>query len=305
MACRQLVFFLLCLACWFHQQRKAKHDELVSDLVTFKLIGKRGRLGNQLFQVASTIGIAESNGRRWVFPEEISETRVGKLFNLQGSAELRDVEVVEVKEKNETQHHLVLPKRMPGKAISLHGYFQNWQSFKSSFDSVEGYLQLSADSLEAVLDVVPEVALPNSLTIHVRRGDYVTGKYKELYVDLPLQYYISAVHMMEKVDVIVIVSDDIVWCKSKFSQAFPFRTIFSPFEDELSDFLLLHLGRNIIIANSSFSWWAAFLKVLYNKSQGGVIVAPNIWYRPDGDLAHLNRDSFYPPSWKLVNVSAL
>jgi len=54
------------------------------NILSFTRIGQHGRLGNQLFQVASTIGIAEANGMTWKFPAHISSSSVGRLFGLEG-----------------------------------------------------------------------------------------------------------------------------------------------------------------------------------------------------------------------------
>ena len=294
-------FFLLVLGTALPASRllrNSRENEL-GNVVTFALIGKRGRLGNQLFQVASTIGVAESEKRVWAFPESISETSVGVLFGLRGNALLRGAQTIEVKEQDETDFKITLPVRQHGVAVSLNGYFQNWQTFQDSFDTIRKYLTLDDRLLNKVLEKVPEVSMENSVTLHVRRGDYVNTN--NLYLLLDTQYYMNALASIPNVDVVIVVSDDSYWCRENLLLSTSARIVFSPFDDELSDFVLLYLGKHLITANSSYSWWAAFLKGLYsNWTHPGTIIAPERWYTSGGKLAKLNRRSFFPSSWILI-----
>jgi hypothetical protein len=294
-----VVVVALAVPLYWHE---AARKQRISETVTFELIGKRGRLGNQLFQVASTIGIAESNGRCWAFPDSISTTTVGKLFNLKGSPDLRGAKYLEVKETNETSYSLILPDTKYGVAISLHGYFQNWQTFMGSVSTLKGYFQLDKVIVQTVKDRVPEAFLDNTVTVHVRRGDYTIQKYAELYLQLSANYYRNALSKIPDKEVVIIVSDDIQWCKDNLLKVTTARIIFSPFEDELHDFVLLYSSRHIIIANISFSWWAAFLKYVLPQSDSKVVVAPDTWYRPTGVFSHMNRRTFYPPDWTLIEA---
>ena len=271
-------------------------------LVTFHKIGEHGRLGNQIFQVAATIGIAEQNNARWAFPKSIETTAVGKLFQLRGESTLNRRVAIRLKEKQETFYEVTLPEIAANEVISLHGYYQSRQYFAQSGEALREVLKISPVLTQAVKEKVPEVNVHGSVTMHVRRGDFQS--YGPLYYVLHPQYYVAALDMIKNdIDVVIVVTDDEKWCTENLLGLIPYTTIISHSEDELFDFVLLHLGKHIIIANSSFSWWAAFLKgLLTNWTDVGTVVAPTPWYNRAGRLAKLNRLSFYPPSWKLLET---
>lgn len=73
----------------------------------------------------------------------------------------------------------------------------------------------------------------------------------------------------------VFVSDDMNWVKDNFKGD---NLIYSPFKDEVMDFTLMTLCDNNIIANSSFSWWGAYM----NKNKDKIVIGPKIWFGPNG-----------------------
>lgn len=106
------------------------------------------------------------------------------------------------------------------------------------------------------------------VAIHVRRGDYVNNPF---YVDLTsTDYYTRAMKMFPIGTKFLVFSDDIEWCKTYFvGNEFEF----SENENELDDMSLMADCKAIIIANSSFSWWGAFLGDKNKK-----VIAPKAWY---------------------------
>lgn len=106
------------------------------------------------------------------------------------------------------------------------------------------------------------------VSIHVRRGDYVNNPF---YVDLTkTDYYQRAISMFPDSKFLVF-SDDIEWCKEYFKGN---KFFFSERNNELEDMNLMAACEHNIIANSSFSWWAAYL----NKNTCKEIIAPKEWY---------------------------
>ena len=265
--------------------------------LTFARIGEYGRLGNQLFQVASTVGIAEKNGLTWKLPVAVESASIGRLFRLTGS-ELMIDELDQYKEQNGTFYEVQLDGFTKG--VSLHGYFQSRKYFASSTDTLRTIFSIPQTFVERVLNEVPQV-IGNSVTLHVRRGDYV--QLSHLYILLGKGYYRDALEKLDDVDVVVIVSDDIEWCKANLSLELRVDVVYSPFKDEILDFVLLFLGKHSIIANSSFSWWSAYLKTLLKpKVDQGQTFAPRPWYNPSGSLRHLNTDDLYLESWQVIDA---
>lgn len=125
--------------------------------------------------------------------------------------------------------------------------------------------------------------MPNYVSIHVRRGDYVNNSF---HWDLSeTDYYEKAMVLFPDKQFIVF-SDDIAWCKQQdiFKDC-----AFSENEDEVTDFNIMASCESNIIANSTFSWWAAYI----NPCPAKKIVAPreDTWFR-DGIIRIK-----MPPTW--------
>ena len=118
-----------------------------------------------------------------------------------------------------------------------------------------------------------------SVSIHVRRGDYLTSK---IYCNLgESEYYNNAIKYISKKDdnlQFLIFSDDSEWCKKNLK--LPSNSIFVDWNrksDSYIDMQLISMCKYNIIANSSFSWWGAWL----NSNNDKIVIAPNNWFSKD------------------------
>ena len=267
--------------------------------LTYAKIGEHGRLGNQIFQLASTIGIAETNGVKWRFPERITDTAVGELFSLQGNLDDALAKTLaQHSEVAETFYDVRLYSDH-GQPISLHGYFQWPQYFEHSMDTLRSHLRVNPELVYAVHSRYPGLSKQRNVAVHVRRGDHV--KFQHIYNLLDWKYYIDALRHVE-FEHVYIVSDDKEWCASELATRISTNVTISEFSNELLDFALLYMSDAIVISSSSFSWWAGFLKDVHSFSQNHIIVAPKYRYNPSGSHAYLNSRSYYPKSWRVIDT---
>lgn len=134
-------------------------------------------------------------------------------------------------------------------------YLQDPKYFEGYEDEIRSMLQQTTSTLDMV-------------AIHVRRGDYVNNPF---YVDLTsTPYYYNAMKMFPVGTKFLVFSDDIEWCKAYFvGDEFEFHERGT----EVEDVTLMADCKAIIIANSSFSWWGAFLGDKNKK-----VIAPKAWY---------------------------
>lgn len=113
------------------------------------------------------------------------------------------------------------------------------------------------------------IGYTDRVAIHVRRGDYINNPF---YVDLmKTDYYLNAMAKFPN-EHFILFSDDIKWCKEFFYFVPPIKYEFSEAKTQEEDLKLMASCKGIIMANSSFSWWAAYL------SKADKIVYPNQWY---------------------------
>ncbi len=110
----------------------------------------------------------------------------------------------------------------------------------------------------------------DKVAIHVRRGDYVGNKF---YVDLTTtDYYTKAISLLSEKETFLVFSDDIAWCKNYFLPGYELE--YCEETDPIKSLNLMAGCKHQIIANSSFSWWAAYLNPYPNK----MVIAPKAWY---------------------------
>ncbi|MBS1227022.1 MAG: glycosyl transferase family 11 [Proteobacteria bacterium] len=180
--------------------------------------------------------------------------------------------------------------------VVLEGYWQSWRYFKD-FDRelrVDFSLSVQPDSNNlAVMEQIASVG-KSAVSLHIRRGDYVTNAHTAKYHGLcSPDYYRSAIDYIAKrvsTPHFFIFSDDHGWVKSEFDIAYPMTLVQANGPDQgIYDMALMKSCAHHIIANSSFSWWGAWL----NPSPEKIVVAPNRWF---SDEATDTRD-LIPSDW--------
>jgi hypothetical protein len=144
---------------------------------------------------------------------------------------------------------------------------------------------------EALLELIKN---SNSVSVHVRRGDYVNNKhYENVHRVLSMAYYEEAIEFIShKIEnpIFFIFSDDMEWVKANFS--FKDKLYFvdhNNAENAYEDMRLMQNCKNNIIANSSFSWWAAWL----NTNDEKIVIAPKTWYK----MKKLENKDIMPKEW--------
>jgi len=251
-----------------------------------------GGLGNQLFQYALGKAIAtnnncklyldltklESNGIQTKRHYSLDKLRVKgivlsstKILFIKILSKLKIKSQYNYVEKSNNYDKYVVKL---GKDVNIWGY---WQCYKYFDDIRDTLIREYQPKNEIVFDKAIAKAIydPNSVSIHIRRGDYVTNAAaKTLLGVLPLSYYIKSIESVySKVPKpkFIVVSEDLKWARQNLDKYLPKNTFYFH-KDEISDFELLKNTRHSIIANSSYSWWAAYLG---NKA---IVIAPKRWY---------------------------
>ncbi|MGC5703638.1 alpha-1,2-fucosyltransferase [Pseudomonas sp. NFXW11] len=178
----------------------------------------------------------------------------------------------------------------------LMGYWQSERYFQDIESTVRNDFSFKLELSDINLELAKKIAQSNSVSLHVRRGDYVNNeKNKSIYSSCSIEYYQSAInHISQYVTEpeFFIFSDDIEWAKSNLS--IPFASMYinhNQAAESYNDMRLMSLCKHNIIANSSFSWWGAWL----NNNKGKLVIAPKKWFTNDNDTKDLT-----PSSWVLL-----
>jgi hypothetical protein len=158
--------------------------------------------------------------------------------------------------------------------IYLDGYWQNEKYFYKYRKVILDAFTPKGSFSEKTENYDKQISNSESISVHIRRGDYL--KHDKIGV-LPIEYYHKAINhfiIQEPACIFYVFSNDIQWCKESFKEVKNIVFIDNT-ESEIADLWLMSHCKNNITANSSFSWWGAWL----NNNPNKTIVSPKKWMK--------------------------
>jgi hypothetical protein len=162
--------------------------------------------------------------------------------------------------------------------VYFDGYWQNELYFRNYEEIIRSSYKFKKDLNNQNREMLNMIKRKNSVSIHIRRGDYVGVKLWENICDV--QYYVNAISCIKNRitnPMFFIFSDDVTWCRANLnSLVVPDEVVYVDWNkgvDSYIDMQLMSKCKHNIIANSSFSWWGAWL----NTNQDKIVIAPRIW----------------------------
>lgn len=271
-------------------------------------------LGNQMFQYAFYLSLKNRNADTRI---DISEFKYRKhhqgyelerIFNINPSS-ATEKEVAQIADVSKSLA-AAIRRDFFKKSLNVHGklykesgfnyvpevfementYFQGfWQSWKY-FENIEAEVRNNFTFVTTLSlrnkKLYEKIEKRNSVSIHIRRGDYTKKRrWDEIGSICNLDYYNWAIaHINEFIEnpLFIIFSDDIQWARENLILAESVFVDWNTGTESYNDMRLMSLCKHNIIANSSFSWWGAFL----NPNPDKIVIAPGKWYRhtPTPDL---------------------
>jgi len=269
-------------------------------MITCDIIGATSSnpgLGNQLFIIATTLSLALDNNTTAVFPDLLYPpyTFYGNTIfsQLDPGADKAFVRHVHQEEPYTSTIYNKVPYK---EGMILRGHFQSYKYFYHNIDHIRKLFRLPQFMTDSIDQKYRDILqLPNTVSLHVRRGDYVA--LTENYATLTDEYYEAALSRIENFSKIIVFSDDISWCKENLLQNRKKDLIFIENEMDVMSIYLMSKMKNNIVANSTFSLWGAFL----NENENATIVAPRPWFGP-GRTADNDRETadLIPPHWMRI-----
>lgn len=260
-------------------------------MIGFNHLGIIGRLGNQMFQYAALRGIADKHGYDFTIPESDfnDEWNDHQLFEVFDLPNLKNRGRVSDKFLQERQFNYdpELVEQCPDD-VSLYGYFQTEKYFSHVADSIKEDFTFKKDVVENCKEVMEELSEP--IALHVRRTDYVEKS--QDHPPCSLKYYHEALKRFHEKRPVVIFSDDVKWCKEQDIFK-PDRFLVSETDNNVYDLCMMTMCDDYIIANSSFSWWGAWL----SHNPDPTVIAPKKWFGDTGYTAKNNTEDICPDRW--------
>lgn len=259
-------------------------------MITNQEIGYNGRLGNQIFQYAVLLNLANKLNTEVILPLKNNNVKQDGCFDYSTNSwipyklDLYDCFKITSKQSNkiDVKYTYKEPHFNYSETInsivdftSVEGYFQSEKYF---IDSKEKILSefIFKDEIETeanyfINNVKNSVNDKEIVGIHVRRGDAVVNP---TFFLLDIEYFISCItkYFTDTEYAFVFISDDIKWCKNTFESA---DNVFFSEKSSFVDLCIMSKCNHNIISNSSYSWWGAYL----NKNKNKKIIAPSKWFK--------------------------
>lgn len=243
----------------------------------------QGRMGNFLFECATTFAYAKKHGLQFSVPMWTNHEFYNPIYlrHLINPNYVRSSNYQLVPEQGHQYQELPFLEEWKDRDILLTGYFQTEKYF----------IDYRKEILEA-FDYKWEPEL-RTVSIHVRRGDYVT--YWEKHPKVPDEFYQQAIKYFSERGLFTfkVFSDDIPWCKVYFTgEKFPgVEFIFSEGQSVEEDLRLISCCLHQINSSSTYSWWGAWL----NRNANKIIITPKEWFTPG--FGGLDTSDIIPDNW--------
>lgn len=179
------------------------------------------------------------------------------------------------------------------------GNFQSEKYFLNIRDKIRTDFQFKKITDDVNLNHIQKIQNCNSVSIHIRRGDYVSiQKNASKFIALDIQYYENAIKKINSLisnPIFFIFSDDVDWVKQNLKSEFEMHYISNNNTKTTSyiDMHLMSMCQHNVIANSTFSWWAAWLNANENK----IIISPSKWFHH----FDVKMDDILPETWLRIN----
>lgn len=273
-----------------------------------------GGLGNQMFQYAIGRNLALKRKSKLVL--DISGYRVNEGLTKREFA-LHDF-IINADVSNELEEEKSLLHKVAGKFNPLNrkqlilenelgfdpkilqapanciliGYWQSEKYFNDSSAEIRREFEFKPSVKNGLQKLSQKIMESNSVSVHFRRGDYVRNSViNQIHGLCDLNYYKNALDLiLQKYSdlKLFVFSDDLNWAKENFKTDCEMNFMDNS-GSAISDMYLMSLCKHHIIANSSFSWWGAWLGASPQK----IVIAPKMWFK----LASRDSSDILPPSW--------
>ena len=276
-----------------------------------------GGLGNQMFQFATGFAIAKKNNLRLSLDLNYINKRqlfngfeLEKIFNIYSKVSflnkplsfrsmsfkeiLNKIDVTFYNFKEPHFHYTETILDIP-KHSFLDGYWQSENYFKDYTNEIKEIFNFPEELDEQNLLISNDINKNNSISVHIRRGDFLLKTNYNHLIDLK-DYYLKAIKESSKFfknPKYFIFTDDPLWVTNNFVLDHSYIVVdINRGSKSFLDMYLMSLCKSNIIANSSFSWWGAWL----NNKKDKIVYAPKNWFN---DKSICTND-LIPSSWNTI-----
>ena len=267
-------------------------------MIGLNYLGKMGQLGNQMFQYAALRGIADRRGLEYTVPnhKEVLEDGLGNKLRIElfepFNIKSNNYGFLETNEYVQEAHFHFdedLYNNCPDNS-SLYGFFQSPKYFLNIREEIIKDFKFKKQIINECKSILK--TFDNPIALHIRRGDFLINSAN--HHNLPMSYYENGLDCFDEDRQVVIFSDDPEWCfeQKLFDND---RFLVSQSNSPYHDLYLMTQCSDFIIANSTYSWWGAWLCMNPFKE----VIYPNRWFGPNN--ASKSTADLFPRSWRIIN----
>jgi len=269
--------------------------------VTHIHLGTQGDMGNQLFQLACIISAGKRSNANIILPSRIARLPIIQLFDLT-QFEWKDTNIDTSYHEYDNFEHILIPH--DGRIYNINGYRQSYLYFEDNASIIRDIFVPKPDILNTMKSILPT----KYIALHIRKGDYMKFIHKipllREFRICQLSYYKCAIKELRKDHPdcpLLVCTDSPNWVTSILSEL-DSNAIIAPtvgsISPKFSDFCTLYLADAMIMSNSTYSFWAGYLR------NNRIIIAPSPWWDPDGFIGTaIGLDSYHlhHPEWLLLD----
>lgn len=258
-----------------------------------------GGFGNQLFQLANGINLAVSLGRRIRFTSnkseftfalnsfKITENTYYKITRKEDILNFSEVRTC-IQKKNvfNEESFEFRDIQLQSKHVFLNGYFQSLKYFINCEPNLSNWMRN-----QLVKDVRQNYR--QAVTLHLRAGDYFkNGNIRAVHGVFSEEYVTAALDTFKHKGEIICITDDPQSVTHAYPSIMPIVSRIISSKNYLEDFIFIMSSQKIVISNSTFSWWGAYLS-------DADVIGPKIWFANELQ-AKFQPDNFYPKNWIIL-----
>lgn len=253
-----------------------------------------GGLGNQMFQISKAIAEGLKNDLPVFFrassfiPMEGNQP-TNYLSNIFRNINFDDTKIPTFR-INEISWSYYETNHVYKEPTEFYGYFQSSKNFKGCENEIKELFSPTEEFIKKIKNLYPKIFEKDSVSIHVRRGDYLNVS--EILPVIDKTYIDECLKEIGEYSNVFIFSNDKEWCKKNLNYT---NSIVVEGLMDYEELWMISLCKINIMSNSSFSWWGSYLNKNINKK----IYCPSIWFGPKGEK---NYSDIYEEYQTIINV---
>jgi hypothetical protein len=268
------------------------------NFTTFSALGTMGELGNQMFQIAATIGYAKKSGKNAIFPSwkcRFSGKSYGEVFKGPFDQTLNSEKMTSLAGRFVYNDLKYVEIPVHAGNIDLNGYYQSEKYFENTVDEIKSVFQFSDSVKMYVEDNFNHILmLEDKVSLHVRTAKRAANDY-DVHSSASREFIQKAQKNFSS-DNYVVFADNMEEAKKILPDGKNY--IFVENQENYVDMCLMTYFDQYVVSPSTFGWWGAYL----SQNNSPKVSIMKDWFAKDKPKAYLNENDIIPERWTKISL---